>query len=257
MDPDDDFHGLAQHMKHLNQTDRRDQQITSISTHKFDHSPAAIKYDWPLVSTLFVLFAIPGIPAIFIVLGVLLGPVDSSFFMSFVNARYFESPLAILVHGTSGIGFFLTVPLQFSPAFRQKHPQWHRVSGRIALLSAYILAASGVWMHHMLTPEETGMRYIGLIIVSLGMVVAFTLAFYHVLKRQITAHRRWMYRAVAISLAVVTPLLIEVLAALTLGQVETFRPLLVQLFHDYDRLIGLAINLLIAEWLLRTKESAV
>jgi len=227
--------------------------MTSIRTHKFNTLPATLKHDWPLVSTLFVLLAIPGIPAIFIILGVLMGPMDSSLLVSLVNARYFESPLAVLVHGSSGIGFFLTVPLQFSPAFRQKHPRWHRVSGRIALLSAYLMAASGVWLHHVLTPEELGMRYMGLVIVSLCMVLAFTLAFYHVLKRQITAHRRWMYRAVAVSLAVVTPLFIEILAALTLGQAETFRPLLAQLLHDYDRLTGLAINLLIAEWLIRTK----
>lgn len=227
--------------------------MTSISTNKFGNSPATIKHNWPLVSTLFVLTAVPGIPAIFIVLGVLMGPTVSPFFKSLVNASYFESPLAVLVHGFSGIAFFLTVPMQFSPAFRQKHPQWHRFSGRIALLSACILAASGVWMHHVFSPEEFGMRYIGLVTVSLGMFVAFTLAFYYVLSRQITAHRRWMYRAVAISLAVVTPLFIEVLAVLTLGQVETLKPFLAQLLHDYDRLIGLATNLLVAEWLIRTK----
>lgn len=227
--------------------------MTSIRTHKFDNPPVTTTYNWPLVSSLFVFFAIPGIPAIFIVLGVLVGPMDSPLLMALVDARYFESPLAVLVHGISGVAFFLTVPLQFSPAFRQKHSQWHRVSGRIALLSAYILAASGVWMHHVLTPEELGMRYIGLVIVSAGMVVAFTLAFYFVLNSQITAHRRWMYRAVAITLAVVTPLFVEILAVLTLGQVDTLRPFLAQLLHDYDRLIGLAINLLVAEWLIRTK----
>ncbi|ALO45757.1 DUF2306 domain-containing protein [Pseudohongiella spirulinae] len=231
--------------------------MTSISPDKFDNSPAVIasasvKHNWPLVGTLFVLTAIPGIPAILIVLLVLIGPVDSQFLTSLVNARYFEAPLAVLVHGSSGIAFFLTVPLQFSPAFRHKHLQGHRISGRIALLSAYIMAASGVWMHLVLTPEERGMRFTGLVIVSLSMVVAFTIAFGHVLKRQIAAHRRWMYRAVAISLAVVTPLFVETVAALTLGQVETLRPLLVQLLHDYDRLIGLTINLLIAEWLIRS-----
>ncbi|MEX0738585.1 MAG: DUF2306 domain-containing protein [Pseudohongiella sp.] len=225
--------------------------MTFTRVHKLDSSPATTTHNWPLVGTLFVLTAIPGVPAIFIVLGVLLGPMDSPLLMSLVNARYFESPLAVLVHGSSGVAFFLTVPLQFSPALRQKHPQWHRVSGRIALLSAYILAASGVWMHHVLTPEELGMRYIGLVIVSTGMVVAFSLAFYYVLNQQITAHRRWMYRAVAITLAVVTPLFIEILAVLTLGQVDTLGPLLAQLLHDYDRLIGLGANLLVAEWLIR------
>lgn len=160
--------------------------MTATNIPKVDNSPAIVQQNWPLVGTLFALTAIPGIPAILIVLLALIGPIDSPVLMSFINASYFESPLAVLLHGSSGIAFFLSVPLQFSPAFRQ-----------------------------------------------------------------IAAHRRWMYRAVAISLAAVTPLFIEVVAVLTLGQIEAFKPFLAQLLHDYGRLIALCFNLLIAQLLLQ------
>jgi uncharacterized membrane protein len=206
-----------------------------------------------LVSSLFLLLAIPGIPAIFIVLLVLFGPFESPMLMSLVNARYFETPWPLLLHGGSSVAFFLTVPWQFSPTFRQKAPGWHRNSGRVALLSAYMMAISAIWMHHSLTPDELGMRYVGLLLMSFGIVLTFSLAFYYVLQGQISAHRRWMYRAMAIVLAAVTPLFLGVIADLTLGQLVLFKTLLPSLMHDYGRLAGMLLNLLVAQWLLRQK----
>lgn len=206
-----------------------------------------------LVSSLFLLFAIPGIPAIFIVLLVLLGPFESPQLMALVNARYFNAPWPLLLHGISSVAFFLTVPWQFSPALRQQAPGWHRNSGRIALLSGYVMAVSAIWLHHSLTADELGMRYVGLLLMSVGIVLTMSLAFYAVLQGQIAAHRRWMCRATAIVLAAVTPLFLEVVAAFTLGQLAFFKALLPSLLHDYGRLAAMALNLLVAEYLLRQK----
>lgn len=216
------------------------------------HQPAMLRNsDKALSMTLFLLFAIPGIPAILIVSLLLLGPFDSPTLMSLVNARYFDAPWAVLVHGSSSAVFFLTVPWQFSDRFRSRAPKWHRISGRLVLLSAYVMALSGIWMHHSLTPDELGMRYVGMLLLSLGIVLTFTLAFYYVLQGQIAAHRRWMYRAVAIALGAVTPLFLEVIATISLGQFAVFKPVLPSLLHDYDRLVAIGLNLLIARWLLR------
>jgi len=206
-----------------------------------------------MVAALFLLFAIPGIPAIFIVLLVLLGPVESPQLMALVNARYYAAPWPLLLHGISSVAFFLTVPWQFSPALRQQAPRWHRNSGRIVLLSAYVMALSAIWLHHSLTPDELGMRYVGLLLMSAGIVLTFSLAFYAVLHGQIAAHRRWMCRAMAIVLAAVTPLFLDVIATFTLGQLAFFKALLPMLLHDYGRLTAMALNLLVAEYLLRQK----
>lgn len=217
------------------------------------HLALEFNYNWLLVSTLWLLTAIPGIPAILIVSLVLLGPVESTLLMSLINPNYFSSPWAVLVHGGSGVAFFLTMPWQFSPALRHQYPTWHQRSGRVAILSGFIMAISGVWMHLSLTPEELGMRFIGLVVVSSGMMLALAMALYAVLQRQFERHRRWMYRAVAITLAVVTPLFIEELTGLTLGQVAAFEPWLAPFLHEYDRLVGLCLNLLIVEGVLREK----
>ncbi len=210
-----------------------------------------LRHHWPLVSALWLLTAIPAIPAALILLLLLLGPTESSVFVALVNPNYLTSPWAVVVHGCSGVLFFLAMPWQFSPKFRLQRPVWHRVSGRVTLISAYAMAISGVWMHLSLTPDERGMRFIGLLVLSGAMIVAFSLAFYAVLQRQFQRHQRWMYRAVAITLAAVTPLFIEAMAELTLGQFALFKPLLTPFFYDYSRFLGIVINLWVAQWLLR------
>jgi len=221
------------------------------------NSVGALNYCWPVVSTLWLLLAIPGIPAILIVslliASLLVGPVESTLWMSLINPHYYASPWAIIVHGGSGAIFFLTMPWQFSPAIRYKHPAWHRTSGRLVLLSGSTMAVSGIWMHLFLTPDDLGMRFSGLLALSSGMILAFSMAFYAILNRQFDRHRRWMCRAVAMTLAAVTPLFIEVIAQLTLGQVVALKPWLAPFFHDYGRLLGMGLNLLLVEWLLRSK----
>ncbi len=213
--------------------------------------PAPLRHHWPLVSSLWLLTAIPAIPAAIILLLLLLAPTESTLFVALVNPHYLSSPWAVVVHGCSGVLFFLAMPWQFSPKFRLQRPAWHRVSGWLTLISAYVMAISGVWMHLSLTPDERGMRFIGLLVLSGAMIVAFSLAFYAVLQRQFERHQRWMYRAVAITLAAVTPLFIEQVAELTLGQLALFKPLLTPFFHDYSRFLGMLVNLFVAQWLLR------
>lgn len=214
-------------------------------------------HQWPLVFTLWLLTAIPSIPAALIIGLLLLQPLGSTLFIQLVNPHYLASPWAVLVHGCSGMVFFLTMPWQFSPKLRQRHPRWHRFSGRIVLLSAYLLAISGVWMHLFLTPNELGMRFIGLLVISLAMVGAFSMALHAILKREIQRHQRWMYRAVAITLAVVTPMFIEAAAVLTVGQFTLIKPFLAAFFHDYGRVLGLILNLWIAGRLLGRQRASL
>lgn len=229
--------------------------MTQISLDKTSAHPSNGNKNWPLVGSLFLLTALPGIPAVFIVSAIIVGLINPSLEIAVINTIYFETPWVILIHGISGIAFFITLPWQFSATIRHTHPKWHKVAGRIALLSAYVMAVSGIFMHHLLTPNDLGMRYFGLLVMSFGMIISFSLAFYHVLKRNIAAHKTWMYRAVAITLAIVTPLLIQVVVLFTLGQIELLKPLAAQFLHDYERLIALGMNLFIAERLLRNNSS--
>jgi hypothetical protein len=178
-----------------------------------------------------------------------LGPSAGVIFSSMVNALYFETPAAIVVHGGAGILFFLTMPFQFSPALRNKKSNWHRTGGRIALLSGYVMGLSGIWMHHVLSPDLLGMRYVSLVILSIAMCTAFSMALWHIINRNVDVHRKWMIRAVAITLGVITLLFVEAISFLLFGQLENVFGVISQFQHDYGRLVGMAINLIIVEYI--------
>lgn len=207
-------------------------------------------FNWPIIGLLLLMMGIPAVPAIFILALVIIGPTAGTELSSIVNVLHFETTAAILIHGGSGIILFLTMPFQFSPSLRSKHPKLHKVDGRIALTSGYVLALSGVWMHHVLSPGSFGPRYISLVVMSAAMCLTFTLALKHILRGDVQAHRIWMCRAVAITLGVVTPLFVELLLYLAFNSLDDTVAVLQKLQHDYGRLLGMAINLAIVEYAL-------
>ena len=102
------------------------------------------------------LFAIPGVPAMFIVALVMLGPQASGGAPSLINPTYFNTYLAIIVHGTSDAMFFISLPMQYSNRIKAHYARWHKIMGRVAVCSACSMAISGGWMHHVLSPHELG-----------------------------------------------------------------------------------------------------
>lgn len=221
--------------------------MTSAHHAQFSQPTATTIKHWPLITTLYVLLAVPGVPALVIILLILFHPLLPAELIQLINPAYLQTPLPILLHGFSGVLFFLTIPLQFSPGLRRNHPLWHRHSGRIGVCSALVMAASGVWMHHFLTPTDLGPRYVGLWALSLAIAGSFCMAFYQVRRRRFAAHQRWMCRGVAAVLATVSTLLLEILLALTLGQLDGWQLAVSQWQHDYARLLGLGLNLLLME----------
>lgn len=204
-------------------------------------------FNWPIVGFLILMIGIPAVPAIFLLALVVLGPSADGGMSSLINTVYFETPAAILVHGSAGILLFLTMPFQFSPALRSNNSKWHKIGGRIALTSGYILAASGVWMHHVLSPDTFGMRYMSLVIMSASICGAFSIALWYIINQNVRAHREWMVRAVAIILAAITPLFIAAILQILFGQLENIMATLSQFMYNYERLIGIGINLTIVE----------
>lgn len=244
MVPDDSFAQL----QHSLQIQTAEELKMFIAHHaQSRHSDASRTWQWPLVLILYLLLAVPGIPALLIIL-LLLGqswlPAE---LLSLVNPRYLQTPAPILLHAGSGVLFFLTVPLQFSARLRQRMPRWHRHSGRLALCSGLLMAMSGIWMHHFLTPADLGPRYLGLWALSLTIIGCFSMAFYRVRQRRFIAHQRWKCRGLAAVLATLSGLLLELVAALTLGQLDGWQLAVSQWQHDYARLTALGLNLLVLE----------
>lgn len=214
------------------------------------------KFNWPIVSMLLVLTGIPAIPAMFILTLVLLGPTVIGDMANVINTQYFYTPAAILLHGGSGIVFFLTMPFQFSPRLRYKFTAWHKMAGRLTLISGYLMAISGVWMHHVLFPDQLGANYMSLVVMSVAMCVSFSIAFVHILRRQVTLHKRWMVRAVAITLAAITSLFVDILVNLVFSSFDQVYAMLRLFLDDYDRIVAMAMNLVIVElWSKRAQKT--
>ena len=157
---------------------------------------------WKTVSALYFLFAIPGAPAMCIVAMVMLGPQASGGASNLINPTYFNTYLAIIVHGISGAMFFISLPMQYSNRIKAYSARWHKIMGRVAVCSACTMAISGVWMHHVLSPHELGARYVSLIIVSVAICFCFIIATYFAITKKLKYHTLWLRRAVASSLAV-------------------------------------------------------
>lgn len=211
-------------------------------------------YNWPVVGTLLFLTGIAGIPAMFFVAMVALAVVGLGGEPSFISSIHFSKPGAMFVHGGSGILFFLTMPFQFSPKVRAANPKRHKLAGRIAVISGCIMAISGVWMHNVLSPESQGVRYSILIITSMAICSSFLIALFYVIKGNIQVHQLWMARSVAIVLAAITPLFLDILILIIFSNFEVIYTMLTQFQYDYGRLLGIVINLSIVEIIMRKKQ---
>lgn len=219
-------------------------------------SPAATdrnykpKTNWPIVGLLFFLAGVPGLPAIFILATVAIGPPADGSVHSFVNMLHFTMPAPVIVHGGAGVLFFFSMPLQFSPALRARHKNWHRAAGYLTIISGYVIACSAPWLHQVFSPDSGLPRLSGLLTMSVGMIIAFSLSLRAAIARNIKHHRAWMMRAVAITLGPITSALIAILISTTFGDLDKLYPGLGQLEVDYARWFGMTVNLMVVEYVL-------
>ena len=224
--------------------------MNHIQTAYADLNTMKTPFNWAGVGFLLFMIGIAAIPAMFIVGVVFLGRDAGSTFGEIINAQYFNQPLVIICHGLSGIVFFITMPFQFSTRLRKTYPNYHKINGYAAFVSANAMAASGVWMHHVFSAHVFGARYVCLIIVALAICVTFAVAIYYAVQGNIKDHQRWIYYGAAASLAVVTPLFFEIIVVV-LGGVGA------ALMYAYGRVIALIFNLLVTHQLYqKTAKSA-
>jgi uncharacterized membrane protein len=111
---------------------------------------------------------------------------------SFLRQRY--SPIAwiVMLHGIPGAAALFLGVLQFSARLRQRHLQWHRVMGRIYVVSVFIAAPVSLVLSVKL-PLPSG-TYASAI-QAFGWMVTTATALYCVKTGQIQQHREWMIRS--------------------------------------------------------------
>lgn len=133
--------------------------------------PNAPKTNWPIVTGLLLLGALPALPAGFIVSLLAQGePHD------FLRPIYVERPIPIALHAVAGVVFWLSVPLQFSTRVRQSRPRLHKASGRMAMLAALVLSLSSFWILIFNPPVAGWIHTSVLAATGVGTIFAFGMA---------------------------------------------------------------------------------
>lgn len=164
------------------------------------------------------------------------------------NARFFSSPLPVVLHIIGAALYAVLGAFQFVSRLWKRGSAWHRRVGRFLVPCGLVVALSGLWMT-LFYVHPTGfspLLYIFRLFFGSGMVLSVILGFVAIRRKDIPRHRAWMMRAYAIGVGAGTQVLTGMVGALTLGTVNEFENAL---------LMGLAwvINLAVAEWIIRTR----
>jgi uncharacterized membrane protein len=167
------------------------------------------------------------------------------------NARFFASPLPVVVHIVSSSLFAILGAFQFSAGFRRRRPRWHRVAGRLLVLAGLLVGLSGLWMT-LFYPRPIGdgdlLSALRLLFGS-AMIGSIVLSFTAIRQRDVRGHRAWMMRSYAIGLGAGTQTLTLMMGEMIAGKPGEFSRAL---------LMGLAwlINLVVAEWIIRNRSAS-
>ena len=125
------------------------------------------------------------------------------------NARFFASPLPVVLHIVSATVYAILGAFQFAPGFRRRRPGWHRVAGRLLVACGLLVGLSGLWMT-LFYPRPAGdgeLLYALRLLFGSAMVVSIVLGFAAIRRGDVTRHRAWMMRGYAIGLGAGTQVL--------------------------------------------------
>jgi len=159
-------------------------------------------------------------------------------------ARYI---LPLRLHIAGGMGALLAGPFQFSTRLRRRALNFHRWLGRFYLLEVALGSIAGFAMS---TVSMQGLpTHLGFGILAVLWFFTGLQAYRMIRRGQIEAHRRWMIRNFALTLAAVT--------------LRLYMPLMLGILHWHLRPTYIAVswlcwvpNLLIAEWMVRRMRPA-
>ncbi|MFH8251660.1 DUF2306 domain-containing protein [Microbacterium sp. B2969] len=166
------------------------------------------------------------------------------------NARFFDSPIPVVVHIVGSSLFMLLGALQFAPSLRRR--RWHRISGRIVAPAGLASALSALWMtlFYAFPSAVTGPGLSAIrIVLALTMAGAIVAAFIAIRRGDVATHGAWMTRAYAIGLGAGTQVLTFLPYTLLIG---TPPPVV----HTLLMAAGWGINLVVAEIVIHRRARA-
>ena len=171
------------------------------------------------------------------------------------NARFFASPLPVVLHIVGAGIYALLGAFQFVSRLWQRGVGWHRWVGRVLLVPCGLIAGlSGIWMT-LFYPGTNSTDGVGALLLyalrllfGSGMVFSIIFGFIAIRRGDMIRHRAWMTRAYAIGLGAGTQALTGMVGELTIGTPNELENAL---------LMGAAwvINLAVAEWAIRRRRT--
>jgi hypothetical protein len=160
------------------------------------------------------------------------------------NARFFHSPVPVIVHIIGATTYLLLGALQFVPRLRTGRRSWHKIAGRILVPGGSLAALSGIWMGIFYTRPVVDMS--ARIVFGTLMVTFILLGLRAVLRRDFTSHRAWMIRGYAVGIGAGTQVFTALVWLLVTGGQAADENVTVLLL-----IAGWVINLTVAEVAIR------
>lgn len=160
------------------------------------------------------------------------------------NPHFARYILPLRLHIAGGMGALLAGPWQFSEKLRARAINFHRWLGRFYLLEVLLGSIAGF---AMATVSDQGLpTHLGFAILAVLWFFTGLLAYLKIRRGEVAAHRRWMIRNFALSLAAVT--------------LRNYLPLMLFALHWSFRTSYITVswlcwmpNFLVAEWLVRRR----
>jgi uncharacterized membrane protein len=113
----------------------------------------------------------------------------------------------LIPHTLAGTFALLAGPFQFSTRFRQRHLQWHRVTGRLYALAVVVGSITGIalaWGRPGL--PGTSMQAAAWVVCTAAAVIAAR-------NGQIAVHRQWMARSYAVTFTFISSRILNLVPA--------------------------------------------
>jgi uncharacterized membrane protein len=162
------------------------------------------------------------------------------------DAKFAAHRVVTRVHVLTGAGFLLLASLQLMRRVRTRAPKLHRISGRIAIVLAWLSGVTGlffgVWKPLAGLAEQVIVGAAGMF-----LIVAVSIGFRHIRAGRVEAHREWMLRGTAAAIAVAAVRLVSIPLDLTL----TPRGVDIRVVFVLSLWIGWVVTATGAEWWIR------
>lgn len=151
---------------------------------------------------------------------------------------------AFYIHITSSMLCLALGPFQFLQGWRKKHLRWHRLAGKIYVVSILLLGCpTGLYMAFFANGGFP--TALGFFLLSLVWWYATYMAWHTIRRRDVQAHRRWMVRSFALAFSAVT------LRIIWMPLLSLFTPIPHDTILHITAYLNWIPNLVVAELLLR------